>query len=173
MEDKQRIFLAGEVPIIKFDRLDVGKFFFSLFIIILLFGVTLYHLQIGVQKVQPNWIVMICPTLYINEESVFKIKILDGYGEFVKSREDTIDISIQAQEDYLIGVNDKSEIKWGKMHRIQLKDGVSEIRFRASRGANMGMIIFSLEQVYGETPLQKAIFIKNVGFKFGENFFLD
>ncbi|WP_455368674.1 hypothetical protein [[Eubacterium] cellulosolvens] len=99
MEDKQRIFPGWGVSITKFDRLDAGKFFFSLFIIILLFGVTLYHLQIGVQKVQPNRIVMIYPTLYINEESIFEIKILDGHGEFIKSREDTIDISIQAQED--------------------------------------------------------------------------
>jgi hypothetical protein len=37
----------------------------------------------------------------------------------------------------------------------------------------MGMIIFTLEQVNGETPLQKATFIKNVGFKYGENFFLE
>ena len=161
------------MPVIKFDRLDVGKFFVSLFIILLLFGITLYHLQIGVQKGQPNRIVMICPDLYINEESVFEIKILDGRGEFIKSTKDTIDISVQAQEEYLIGVNDKSEIKWAKMHRVQLKDGASKIRFRASTGANMGMIIFTLEQVNGEPPLQKATFIKSVGFKFGENFFLD
>jgi hypothetical protein len=161
------------VPVIKFDRLDAGKFFVSFFIILLLFGITLYHLQIGVQKVQPNRIVMICPNLYINEESVFEIKILDGHGKFITSRKDTIDISVQAQEEYLIGVNDKSEIKWAKMHRIELKDGVSKIRFRASAGANMGMIIFTFEQVNGETPLQKVTFIKNVGFKYGETFFLD
>ena len=116
---------------------------------------------------------MISPPLFINEESILEIKILDGHGEFIRSREDTINISIKAQEDYLIGVNDKSKVKWAKMHRVQLKDGVSKIRFRASAGASMGVIIFTLEQVNGETPLQKATFIKNVGFKHGENFFLD
>jgi hypothetical protein len=161
------------VPIIKFDRLDVGKFFVSFFIILLLFGITLYHIQISTQQVQPNRIVMISPNLFINEESILEIKILDGHGEFIRSRKDTINISIKAQEDYLIGVNDKSKVKWAKMHRVQLKDGVSKIRFKASAGANMGMIIFTLEQVNGETPLHKATFIKNVGFKYGENFFLD
>lgn len=161
------------MPVIKFDRLDVGKFFVSLFIILLLFGITLYHLQIGIQQVQPNRIVIISPNLFINEESILEIKILDGHGEFIGSREDTIDISIKAQEDYLIGVNDKSKVKWAKMHRVQLKDGVSKIRFKASVGADIGIIIFTLEQVNGDTPLQKATFIKGVGFKYGENFFLD
>ena len=161
------------MALIKFDRLDVGKFFLSLFIILLLLGITIYHLQIGTQYEQPNRIVMVCPNLYINEESDFEIRILNSHGEFIKSREDTINISIKAQEDYLIGVNDRSEVKWSKAHQIQLKDGVSKIRFKANKGANMGMIIFTLEQVNGETPLQTSTFIKNVGFKFGENFFLD
>jgi hypothetical protein len=110
--------------------------------------------------------------LFINEESILEIKILDGHGKFIRSREDTINIQIKAQEDYLIGVNDKSKVKWAKMHRIQLKDGVSIIRFKASAGANMGNIIFTLEQVNGDTLLQKATFIKGVGFKYRENFFL-
>ena len=65
---------------------------------------------------------MICPNLYINEESDFEIRILNCHGEFIKSREDTINISIKAQEDYLIGVNDRSEVKWSKAHQIQLKE---------------------------------------------------
>ena len=116
---------------------------------------------------------MICPDLYVNEESIFEIKILDGHGEFLKSREDTINISIQAQEEYFIGISDKSEVKWAKMHRVQLRDGAFKIKFRANTGANMGIIIFTLEQVNGETPLQKVTFIKGVGDKYGENFFLD
>jgi len=125
------------------------------------------------QQVQPNRIVMISPPLFINEESILEIKILDGDGEFIRSREDTINISIKAQEDYLIGVTDKSKVKWAQMHRVQLKDGVSKIRFKASAGANTGIIIFTLEQVIGDAPLQKATFIKGVGLKYEANFFLD
>ena len=73
----------------------------------------------------------------------------------------------------MIGVYDKSEIKWAKMHRIQLKDGTSKIRFKANPGANIGLIIFTFEQISGETSLEKTTFIKGVGFKYGENFFLD
>jgi hypothetical protein len=161
------------VSVIKFDGLDIGKFFISLSIIFLLVGISLYHLQIGIPQVQPDRIVIICPPLYVNEESSFEIKILNGHGEFLKSREDTIDISIQAQEEYFIGISEKSEIKWAKMQRVQLRDGVFEIRFKAKTGANTGVIIFTLEQVDGETPLQKVTFIKGVGYKYGENFFLD
>ena len=64
--------------------------------------------------------------------------------------------NIKAQEEYLIGVNNKSEVKWAKMHRVQLRDGTFKIRFRANADANMGLIIFTLEQVNGETPLQKG-----------------
>lgn len=130
-------------------------------LLITVFGTALYYSQTKSTRVQPNRLVIITPSqLKSGQEEILRIGAVDDKGEFIKTREDLVEVSILTQANASIGVKAESGISWSKQLHVHLKDGIMEIWIK---GGGAETVTVTARQLEGDTSLEKAVSLLYVG----------
>jgi len=145
----------------RIDYLEVTKIVAASLILITIFGGALYYSQIRPTRAQPNRLVIITPSqLKSGQEEILKIGAVDDKGEFMRTRNDLVEVSILTHANASIGIKGESGVIWSEQLHGHLNDGIMEILIK---GGGVETVTVTVRQLEGETPLERAVSLLYVG----------